>query len=112
MTQLTALQTPANENLHTLGDFLRFAVSQATLANLYCGHGTTSIWDDMAALILGILPNVPGFLTTVKALPTHAVPDFINNLYHYAWFVGFIVAGLAYLALQGFNARSNYQNGA
>jgi nucleobase:cation symporter-1, NCS1 family len=51
------------------------------------------------ALILGILPNVPGFLTTIKLLPPDAVPGFISGLYHYAWFVGFFLSGLAYYAL-------------
>lgn len=48
-------QTEVSAHLHTLGDFLRFAVSEAAKHNLYCGHGTTQIWDDMAALILGSL---------------------------------------------------------
>jgi ribosomal protein L3 glutamine methyltransferase len=72
MTQLTELQPEVNENLHTLGDFLRFAVSQATLANLYCGHGTTSIWDDMAALILGSLSlpmDIPEWVWNSRLLP-------------------------------------------
>ena len=48
------------------------------------------------ALILGILPNVPGFLTTIKAIDENAVWHWLSGLYHYAWFVGFIVSGLTY----------------
>lgn len=48
------------------------------------------------ALILGILPNVPGFLTTIKAIDENAVWHWLSGLYHYAWFVGFIVSGLIY----------------
>lgn len=66
----------------------------------------------MFALILGIVPNIPGFLTTIKILPAHAVPDFINNLYHYAWFVGFVISGLAYFVLHRFNARITSEEGA
>ena len=72
MHQLTDLQAEASENLHTLGDFLRFAVSQASSANLYCGHGTISIWDDMAALVLGCLslpPDVPVWILDTRLLP-------------------------------------------
>lgn len=48
------------------------------------------------ALILGVLPNVPGFLTTIKAIDENAVWQWVSELYHYAWFVGFIVSGLMY----------------
>ncbi|MFL9483390.1 NCS1 family nucleobase:cation symporter-1 [Chitinophagaceae bacterium LWZ2-11] len=51
------------------------------------------------ALIIGILPNVPGFLTTVKVLDADAVPHWISGLYSYAWFVGFGVSGLVYWML-------------
>lgn len=51
------------------------------------------------ALIAGILPNVPGFLTTTKILDAGTVPPFINGLYHWAWFVGFAISGLVYWGL-------------
>jgi nucleobase:cation symporter-1, NCS1 family len=54
----------------------------------------------MLALVLGILPNVPGFLTTIKVLPQDSVPAFVSGLYHYAWFVGFFVSGVVYRLLQ------------
>jgi NCS1 family nucleobase:cation symporter-1 len=50
------------------------------------------------ALVLGILPNVPGFLVTIKALDKDSMQPWIVSLYHYAWFVGFFVSGLCYLA--------------
>jgi NCS1 family nucleobase:cation symporter-1 len=51
------------------------------------------------ALLLGILPNVPGFLVTIKLISPAAVPVWISNLYHYAWFVGFLVSGILYILL-------------
>lgn len=51
------------------------------------------------ALLLGILPNVPGFLVTVKLISSGLVPAWITNLYHYAWFVGFFVSGILYILL-------------
>lgn len=48
------------------------------------------------ALCLGILPNVPGFLTTIKVIPNATVPEAIRLIYHYAWFVGFVVSGASY----------------
>jgi NCS1 family nucleobase:cation symporter-1 len=51
------------------------------------------------ALLLGILPNVPGFLVTVNLCPKDAVWRWISDIYHYAWFAGFIVSGLTYMIL-------------
>ena len=50
----------------------------------------------IAALLLGILPNVPGFFTTVGIVNAGTFPEWINHLYHYAWFVGFAISGLLY----------------
>lgn len=51
------------------------------------------------ALILGILPNVPGFFTTIKVFGVDTFPAWINGLYSYAWFIGFGVSGLVYWAI-------------
>jgi NCS1 family nucleobase:cation symporter-1 len=54
------------------------------------------------ALLLGILPNVPGFLLTIKVIGADAVPAWIAELYNYAWFVGFFVSGtIYYLTMKG-----------
>ncbi|RAK70574.1 NCS1 family nucleobase:cation symporter-1 [Hymenobacter edaphi] len=53
----------------------------------------------MLALIIGILPNVPGFLQAVGALPAGAVWPWLADVYHYAWFVGFFLSGGLYVAL-------------
>ncbi len=51
----------------------------------------------LGALVLAILPNLPGFLVTVHWLPKTAVPSFLVSAYDYAWFLGFAVAFVAYL---------------
>jgi NCS1 family nucleobase:cation symporter-1 len=48
------------------------------------------------ALLLGILPNIPGFLTIIKVLPAHTVWPWLVYVYNYAWFAGFFISGLAY----------------
>jgi nucleobase:cation symporter-1, NCS1 family len=53
----------------------------------------------IVALLIGILPNIPGFLLTVKLISNQAFPAWISNLYHYAWFVGFLVSGVLYFIL-------------
>ena len=50
----------------------------------------------LIALLVRIAPNLPGFLTTVGLLPVGSVPAAIGDLYHYAWFVGFLVSGAVY----------------
>ncbi len=60
------------------------------------------------ALVLGILPNVPGFLVTIKILSAESVPLWIAGLYHYAWFVGFLVSGIIYYILMKQNLNTDY----
>jgi NCS1 family nucleobase:cation symporter-1 len=50
------------------------------------------------ALIAGILPSMPGFLIRIGVLRHESVPLFLANLYDYAWFVGFAIAFVVYLA--------------
>jgi NCS1 family nucleobase:cation symporter-1 len=51
------------------------------------------------ALLVGILPNVPGFLLQVKLLDANTFPVWITQLYNYAWFVGFAVSAVVYYLL-------------
>lgn len=53
----------------------------------------------IVALLLGVLPNIPGFLVAIKVLDAASVPAFVSDLYNYAWFVGFAVSSIAYLLL-------------
>lgn len=53
----------------------------------------------LIALVLGVLPNAPGFLSTVGLIGEDTFPQFIDNLYHYAWFVGFGISFSVYLFL-------------
>lgn len=103
MSSLNTLKAEVTENLQTLGDFLRFSVSQASTADLYCGHGTTQIWDDMASLILGSLSlpmDSPNWIWGSRLLPQekHHLFEQITRrieqkvpvpyLTHEAWFAG------------------------
>ncbi len=53
----------------------------------------------LVALVMGILPNVPGFLATINAISAERIPTWITQLYNYAWFVGFFVSGIVYKVL-------------
>jgi NCS1 family nucleobase:cation symporter-1 len=53
----------------------------------------------LVALVVGVAPNVPGFLA--QAFPDRfaGISSFWSGLYSYAWFLGFGLAALVYLAL-------------
>lgn len=51
------------------------------------------------ALAIGVAPNVPGFLKAGGFVDS--VPAIFNDIYTYAWFVGFFLSGLIYFVLTG-----------
>jgi NCS1 family nucleobase:cation symporter-1 len=53
----------------------------------------------IVALVLGIVPNVPGFLGTIKVINPASVGSFLMNVYSYAWFVGFFISFMVYWVL-------------
>jgi NCS1 family nucleobase:cation symporter-1 len=56
----------------------------------YAGVNSVAI----VALVLGVLPNIPGFLKSAGV--TSGPPDAFDALYVYAWFTGFVIAGSVY----------------
>ncbi len=48
----------------------------------------------LAAFIIGVLPNVPGFLFQIKAV--ESIPAIFSSMYEYAWFVGLPLSGAVY----------------
>ena len=50
----------------------------------------------IVALLLGILPNLPGFLLQIKLIEPDLFPQWVSHLYNYAWFIGFFVSGGLY----------------
>ncbi|CAM6127058.1 unnamed protein product [Calypogeia fissa] len=51
----------------------------------------------IAALVLGVIPNIPGFLQSAKFLDR--VPTVFSIIYDNSWFVGFLVSSFIYWAL-------------
>ena len=60
----------------------------------------------IVALLLGILPNGPGFLLQIELIDATVFPEWISHLYNYAWFVGFSVSGVVYYLLMKKNKIS------
>jgi len=50
----------------------------------------------IVALLLGVAPNVPGFLANIGVI---SQAGFIVNLYNYAWFIGLAISGICYWLL-------------
>jgi nucleobase:cation symporter-1, NCS1 family len=59
-------------------------------------YGSGWNWIALLALGLGILPNLPGFLGTIKAV---TVAPMWMELYSYAWFVSFAISFAVYAVL-------------
>ena len=54
-------------------------------------------WNGIIAFVLGILPNLPGFLFVAGGLDS--VAPIFQQIYTFAWFVGFIVSAVVYIVL-------------
>lgn len=94
-----------------IADYYFIRKQQLDVTDLYNPGGRYSFGSGynsraILALLLGILPNIPGFLVTTKIITAYAVPEWIAHLYHYAWFVGFFTSGILYIVFMRFYKTS------
>ncbi|MBI3269144.1 MAG: NCS1 family nucleobase:cation symporter-1 [Planctomycetes bacterium] len=91
-----------------IADFFILRGMRLRLADLYKGDGAyrhQGGWNERAvlSLLIGIVPNIPGFL--VASFPGRfAASPFFCDLYQYAWFVGFGISFLSYVLLMAVGA--------
>ncbi len=93
-----------------IADYFVLRRTQLDLAALYRADGEYRFTNGysiagLAALVVAILPNLPGFLVNVKWLRKDAVPAALVSSYDYAWFIGFAVAFIVYLALRKISVK-------
>jgi cytosine/uracil/thiamine/allantoin permease len=87
-----------------LADYYLLRKTRLDIEALYSATGEYSFggsghnWRAHVALLLGIIPNIPGFLQAASNGAIQ-VPTFFNAIYTYAWFVSLIIAGVLYLIL-------------
>jgi len=87
-----------------IADYFVLRRSRLNPLHLYIKDGEYSYWSGfnpaaIISLVLGVAPNVPGFLGTIGAVSRESVGHFLMGVYSYAWFVGFAVAFGVYLLL-------------
>jgi NCS1 family nucleobase:cation symporter-1 len=94
-----------------IADYWVVKRQQLDLRDLFAMNGRYSYtngvnWRAIAALVLSILPVVPGFLRAATT-PGGQVPDpgFLDTLYTYAWFVTFLLSFGLYLIFMRGTAR-------
>jgi NCS1 family nucleobase:cation symporter-1 len=81
-----------------IADYFLVRRTKLDLEGLYRLDGPYSYtkgvnWIAMLALVLGVAPNVPGFIDAAMGLEGQS---FWIDLYQYAWFVGFGISGVVY----------------
>jgi NCS1 family nucleobase:cation symporter-1 len=94
-----------------IADYYFIRKQQLIAQDLYKSRGIYSYKNGMnnaaiIALVLGILPNLPGFLLQIKLISSTAFPEWISHLYNYAWFVGFFVSGIVYILLMRYKTSN------
>lgn len=82
-----------------IADYFLVRKSELDTDAMFSHGGGYGAWNSagLIALVVGILPNLPGFLHAAGAL--ESVPTIFDTLYSYAWFVGLFIAGGLYLML-------------
>ena len=86
-----------------IADYFVYRHRQLNLAALYSPRGDYAYSGGFSivaivALLTGALPSLPGFLVNVKLIDGTNLPPFLLGLYNYAWFTGFGIAFVVYLA--------------
>lgn len=69
----------------------------------YCG-GISVV--AVIALVVAVLPSLPGFLVQLKVIDGTGFPSFVLGIYDYAWFAGFGLAFVLYLILRKLAPRA------
>ena len=71
----------------------------STYKNFYVGP--------IIALVIGVLPNVPGFIRSSFGLIVET--NFFDKIYPYAWFTGFIISALIHWLFASILSKDNYE---
>jgi len=83
-----------------LVDYYLVRGTELDLEDLYRSDGRYAGFNNKAilALLIGVLPNVPGFLAQVGLVDAGGI---LVGLYNYAWFLGLAISAISYYLLMG-----------
>lgn len=87
-----------------IADYYIIRKTKLNLVDLFNVNGEyvfTKGWNlkAFAALLIGILPNIPGFLIQVGLVNSNFFPAWIGNFYNYAWFTAFFISFIMYVSI-------------
>ncbi|MET0210824.1 MAG: NCS1 family nucleobase:cation symporter-1 [Burkholderiaceae bacterium] len=82
-------------------DYYLIRRTRLDVDELYRDHGAYSYrggwnWAAVLAFVLGVAPNVPGFLNAAFPAAFPDVGDGFKQIYTYAWFAGLAIASIVY----------------
>ena len=82
-------------------DYFVIRKTRLDVAELYQHDGRYSYrngWNTAAviAFLIGVLPNIPGFLNAAFPAAFPEVSGWLKTMYTYAWFVGIAISSLVY----------------
>ena len=82
-------------------DYFVLRKTELRIDDLYQAHGRYQYsggWNYVAvvAFVLGVLPNIPGFLNAAFPQSFPGVAEVFKQVYTYAWFVGLGIASVTY----------------
>ncbi|MES3025938.1 MAG: NCS1 family nucleobase:cation symporter-1 [Pseudomonadota bacterium] len=82
-------------------DYYMVRKTELNVAHLYRDNGEysyTNGWNMAAiiAFVLGVLPNIPGFLNAAFPTLLPDVGELLKTIYTYAWFVGVAISAVVY----------------
>jgi len=81
-----------------LVDYFLIRKTELNIEDLYRYNGVYAGVNPIAiiALVIGVIPNIPGFLANVGL---YSGSGFVVNLYNYAWFIGLGISSVVYYLL-------------
>jgi len=94
-----------------IADYFFVRRGELNVNDLYKRHGAYEYsrgfnWIAIGALAIGVAPSLPGFLAALRGVPETGV---FGTIYNWAWFVGFFISALIYVAGMQIGARSTEQ---
>ncbi|MGE5802016.1 MAG: NCS1 family nucleobase:cation symporter-1 [Gemmatimonadota bacterium] len=94
-----------------IADYFFVRRGELALNDLYTRHGVYEYarginWIALGALALGVAPSLPGFVSALRGVPETGV---FGTFYNWAWFAGFSISAVIYVAGMRTGIRSKEQ---